>query len=190
MEKKLGAYLRNNEKVLWEGKTEAFPLLDNATKYKMLTKWIVTVAVTIALLFLYMTKNAEHSTGFIGLVVLVAVVVLVAPVMERRSLLQQKYWLTDQRAIMMTRDKTFYYMELDQIDDYQVSSDQATFDCLALGSSVIGDVTKQLRWRACHPQIDLQGQGAQDNVLGMIFYCVSNVDGAVAVLKNRAAKAA
>ena len=190
MKKKLSEYLRDGEKVLWEGKPETFPLLDQALKYTLLIRWIVTVAVTIAVLFLYMARNAKYSMGFIALLMLVALVVIAAPVMERRNLLAQKYWLTNQRAIMMNKDKTFYYLELDQIDDYQTIGDQAEFDCLALGSSVVGDTAKQLRWRACHPQIDLQGQSAQDNVIGMIFYCVSNADGAVAVLKSHRAKAA
>ena len=190
MEKELSSYLRENEKVLWQGKTDTFPLLDQVTKFKTLVKWIVTAAVTAGLLALYMTKNEERSIGFIGLVLVVAVTLAAAPIMERRSLLGQKYWITDQRAIMMSRDKTFYYMDLAQIDDFKVVKDQAASVCLALGSDVFGDAEKQLRWRACHPKIDLQGQGPQDNVTGMIFYCVGNAEGAAAVLRQRGAKAA
>lgn len=187
MEKVLKDHLREGEKVLWEGKTEVFPLLDNVTKFKTLAMWIATVAVVTGVLAMYITRNETHSMGFIGLMVVIAVLIVMSPILERRSLLGQKYWLTDQRAIMLSRDKTFYYMEHSQIDVWSLNTDQAAYDCLALGSCIQEDVKKQLRWRACHPKIDLQGQNAQDNVDGLIFYCVGNAEGAVSILKNRAA---
>ena len=190
MDKTLNEYLREGEKVLWQGKTEVFPLLDSHTKFKTLVRWIVTAAVTVGLLAMYMAKNEQRSIGFIGLVLVVAIVIVAAPIMERRNLLGQKYWVTDQRAIMMSRDKTFYYMDLSQIDEVKIVKDKASCDCLALGSEIMEDTEKQLRWRACHPKIDLQGQGPQDNVLGLIFYCVSNAEGALSVLKQSGKKAA
>lgn len=185
MDKALNNYLREHERVLWQGKTEAFPLLDTEGKFKILRNWILTVALSSGLLAVYIANNDKPSTGFIGLVALVAVILLTAPVLERRNLLRQKYWLTDQRAILMGGDKTFYYMELDEIDDFQVVEGKAAQDCLVLGECLFGEVNKQLRWRACHPKVDLQGHGPQDNVVGLIFYCVSNAEGAVTILRNR-----
>ena len=107
MEKELSSYLRENEKVLWQGKTDTFPLLDQVTKFKTLVKWIVTAAVTAGLLALYMTKNEERSIGFIGLVLVVAVIVAAAPIMERRSLLGQKYWITKTNDLLPQGSYTF-----------------------------------------------------------------------------------
>lgn len=36
--------------------------------------------------------------GFIGLVLLVAAVILISPVAERRNLMGEQYWITNQRA--------------------------------------------------------------------------------------------
>lgn len=185
MDKALNHYLREQERVLWQGKTETFPLLDTETKFKTLRNWILTVALASGLLAVYCANNGKISMGFVGMVLLVAVIILISPLMERRSLMGQKYWITDQRAIMMSRDKTFYYMELEEIDNFQLISGKAAQDCLVLGGCLFEEVNKQLRWRACHPKIDLQGHGPQDNVMGLIFYCVSNAEGAVTILRNR-----
>lgn len=185
MDKALHGYLRENEHVLWQGKTEAFPLLDNATKFQILRKWILTVALSGGLLLAYFHGNPARSAGFIGLVLLVAAVVLISPLVEQRSLMGQRYWITDQRAILMSRDKSFYYMELTDIDDYQLVHDMAAQDCLVLGKCLFGEVHKQLRWRGCHPKIDLQGHGPQDCVMGLVFYCADNLDTAVALLKRQ-----
>ena len=51
MEKNLNNYLRENERVCWQGKPMNFPLLEKGTKASILAKWIVTVIVSVGLLF-------------------------------------------------------------------------------------------------------------------------------------------
>ena len=94
--------------------------------------------------------------GFIGLVLLVAAVILISPVAERRNLMGEQYWITNQRAILMTRDKTFFYMELSDIDDLQVVGGTTKGKSLVLGRCLLEEAKKLLRWRACHPKVDVQ----------------------------------
>ena len=129
------------------------------------------------------------SVSFIGLVALIVVMVLVSPVVERWSLQQQRYWITNQRAILMSRDKSIYYMELDEIDEFKLVTDMAAGQCLVLGGCLFPEIHKQLRWRACHPKIDMQSTG-QGGAMGLVFYSVSNADAAAALLEKSTGRAA
>ena len=120
MEERLKTYLRPGEQVRWQGRPAPFSLLEAEAKKQILLKWGLTVALGGGLLAVYLSRTEAPSMGFIGLVLLVAAVILISPVAERRNLMGEQYWITNQRAILMTRDKTFFYMELSDIDDLQV----------------------------------------------------------------------
>ena len=188
MEKELKDCLRQGESVCWQGVPVDFPLLDNANTRSILLKWILTVVIAGGVLIPYLKNQQEISMGFIGLLTLVVVLIVVSPVVERWSLKQQHYWITNQRAILMTRDKSIYYMELDQIDAYKLLTDMAAGQCLVLGECLFPEINKQLRWRACHPKTDMQST-SQGNATGLVFYSVSNADAAVALLTKSAVKA-
>ena len=184
VERALREYLRPGETVCWQGKAERFPLLAGDTKGLILGKWIGTVVAAGAILILYI-RNNDAGMGTVGLVLLVAALLMLSPFVEQYSLQQQAYWITNQRAILMTRDRTFYYMELREIDDFQLLHGKAAQDCLVLGSCLFEEVNRQLRWRACHPKTDVQSAGNADVADGMVFYCVSNAEGAAALLRRR-----
>ena len=181
MEKALKDCLREQEEVCWQGVPVEFPLLDSANTRSILLKWILTVAIAGGILIPYLNNNREAvSMGFIGLLALVVALILVSPVIERWSLRQQRYWITNQRAILMSRDKSIYYMELDEIDEFKLVTDMAAGQCLVLGGCLFPEIHKQLRWRACHPKIDMQSTG-QGGAMGLVFYSVSNADAAAAL---------
>ena len=184
MEEKLKHYLRPGEQVRWQGAPAPFQLLEPGVKKQILTKWAATVVLCAALLGMYFYRTPEPSMGFVGLVLLVAVVVLASPVMERKNLSAMRYWITDQRAILVTRDQTFYYMELDRIDDWKVLEGQAAEPCIVLGGCMFEEVTKRLRWRACHPKTDIQSHDQPDQAMGMILYGVRNAADAEKLLRQ------
>ena len=106
MEKELKDCLRQGESVCWQGVPVDFPLLDNANTRSILLKWILTVVIAGGVLIPYLKNQQEISMGFIGLLTLVVVLIVVSPVVERWSLKQQHYWITNQRAILMSRDQS------------------------------------------------------------------------------------
>ena len=185
MERELQTYLRPGERVCWQGRPAPFPLLDGGTRKQTLRKWLLTALLGGGLLAMYLRFNQERSASFVGLVLLVAGGILLSPVLERHSVLRQRYWLTDQRAILMGRDKSFYFMELEDIDDFRVVRDMAPADCLVLGGCLFEEIRKQLRWRACHPKLGLETGGEQDRAEGLVFYCVDNAEGAAECLRSR-----
>lgn len=136
------------------------------------------------LLAVYLSGTEAPSMGFIGLVLLVAAVILISPVAERRNLMGEQYWITNQRAILMTRDKTFFYMELSDIDDLQVVGGTTKGKSLVLGRCLFEEAKKLLRWRACHPKVDVQSHDETDRALGMIFYGVQGAEAAAELLRQ------
>lgn len=190
MEKALKEYLREDENILWQSQPVAFPLMENGFKFRILRSWLIAIALLGALLVTYCTRNDQWSMGFVGAVVILGAMIIVSPLWERRAIMKQKYFITDQRAILMMKDKSLFSMELSAVDDYRLVSDMANQDCLVLGSSLFGDIRKQLRWRTCHPNNDRQSTNNQDRVDGVVFYGISNAQAAVELLHENSSKIA
>ena len=190
MEKNINGYLRENERICWQGKPAAFPLLEKGVKSRLLFRWIVTVVAAGGLLAAYSMYNEVKSIGFIGVVVAVVLLISLAPVVEKLSIMKQQYWITNQRVILQDRDKSFYYMELADIDEYRVIHDMTDHDSLVLGSKLFEEIKKQLRWRACHPLMEMEGQGNADHVAGIILYGIGNTQAAETLLEKHAGKKA
>lgn len=184
VEKALEDYLREGEQVRWQSGTKEFPLLEKGETWKIVGKWIGTVAVAIAILALYTGRESGWDVKAVALILLIAVLMIASPVLERRSLLGQRYWITDQRAILMTRDRTFYYMELPEIDDFKLLQDRTTGDCLTLGGCLFEEIDRQLRWRACHPKTDTQSDGKRGAAQGLVFFSVEDGKGAADCLRQ------
>ena len=184
----LRKHLRTGETLLWESQPKSFPLLEGKMKTRIIVEWFL--AGVLAVWFFYVERNnANFNTGVKALVALVVAAIVLSPVVERYSLRKQKYYLTDQRAILIGGDRAFYYMNLDQIDEWENIADVAEGECIAMGGMILEEVRKQLRWQSCHPKIDLQEAKSDGEVLGMVFYLPHDVDRALELLK-RAGKAA
>ena len=190
MEKNLNHYLRENERVCWQGKPMAFPLLEKGVKTRLLSRWIITVVAAAGLLVAYSAYNNVKSLGFIGVVIAVVLLITLSPVLEKRNITKQQYWITNQRVILQDRDKSFYYMELAEIDDYRVVSDLTDQPCLVLGSRIFEEINKQLRWRTCHPLVEVERQGDADHAAGLVLYGIGNTQAAETLLKQHAGKEA
>ena len=77
MEKKLNDYLREGERVQWQGKPESFQLMENGCKMQILRKWILSVVFASGLLACYLHYNEDPGVKFAAVVILVAAVVMV-----------------------------------------------------------------------------------------------------------------
>lgn len=169
MEERLKTYLRRESRSAGRGRPAPFSASGGRGKKQILLKWGLTVALGGGLLAVYLSRTEAPSMGFIGLVLLVAAVILISPVAERRNLMGEQYWITNQRAILMTRDKTFFYMELSDIDDLQVVGGTTKGKSLVLGRCLFEEAKKLLRWRACHPKVDVQSHDETDRGPGDDF---------------------
>ena len=179
-----GKYLRKGETVRWQSGTKPFPPLEKGETWRIVGKWIGTVAATAALLILYTGQGREWSAKAVALILLIAVLLLLSPVIEHHSLLGQRYWITDQRVILMTRDQTFYYMELPEIDDFRLLQDRTSGDCLVVGECIFEEVDRQLRWRACHPKTEIQNDSQRGVAQGLALFSVEDGAGAASCLRQ------
>ena len=184
---KLNRYLRKGENVLWESAPESFPLFEGRMKLRILGEWIVTILFAVWLFYVERGQPG-FGTGVKTLVVLVAAAIILSPVVEYKSLQKQAYYLTDQRAILFTGDKTFYYMDYNKIDDCRVLKDIAQGGCIAMGGCIMEDVSRQLRWQACHPKIDLQEANHNGESLGMVFYLPAGLKEMVQLMRENGVK--
>ena len=183
MDKKLREYLKDGETIHWQGKPEQFELLEGVYRFRILAQWILAVLICGGTMAVYLAMDTEKNTGVIALLVLVALVLIASPLAEQRNLRGQHYWITDQRVILMCRDRSLYYIPLGDVDICRAVRDQTEWPCLVIGSAVLEDADKQLRWRACHPKVETEVKNVGDCAVGMIFYGIKNADGALQLLQ-------
>lgn len=189
-EQLLREYLRSGEQICWHGTTKPFPLLERDARVHILTKWIGTTAVSAVILGLYISNNSDWKWNVVGVAALIAALLVLSPFMERRNILGQEYWITDQRVIFMSRDRTFYFMELSEIDDFRLVKDGTQEGSLVLGSCIFEDIGRQLRWRGCHPKTDVQSDGPSDRAQGLVFFSVGGSREATDCLRQQMERAA
>lgn len=191
MEKNVEKILNNGETVLWSGTSAPFSLLDSAAGNgrKIITRWIVVVVLAAALLGLYLKNNHSASFTFEGAVLLIALLILVLPVLERRNVLASRYIITNQRAIVLLGSHSVFSMRLDCIDKFRTVRDEAPQPCLVIGSPVFCDIHRQLRWRSCHP-LERPSSSEDNNAQGMVFYCIRDAEAAAALLNRLCTSAA
>lgn len=184
MDKNLDKFLLNGEKVLWSGVSAPFPLLDKRQKNgtKVLLQWVAAVVLAGALLWAYLVNNHPASPVFVGGVVLIAALVILAPVLERKKVQGQRYVITDRRALLI-QGGSVYSMGLDHIDDFRLVEDESPYPCLVIGTAVYEDIGKQLRWRSCHPKSNLTS-GASDNLEGLVIYNLKDAKETAALLNR------
>lgn len=179
-EQSLRKYLEEDEQVLWRGATREFPLLARDAGGLILIKWVCTAAVVSVILALYVRDSEAVNPVIVALVTLAALGMMAAPVAERRSLLRQRYWITDRRAVLMTHDGVFYSLALADARVYRVVQG----DCLVLGRSLQEERRGQLRWVSCHPQAEQREGCPADQVDGLVFYRVDDAAGAERLLRQ------
>ena len=182
MENMIEAYLREGEQVRWQGQPQPIPLMDNGSRMLILRKWALTVIIVAALTISYLSAQDAPGIGFPLLAVVCGAVLMLTPLLERSGLMKSRYYITNQRIIHMTKDKVFYYMDLADVDAFEVESQLTEQDSLVLGSAAFDDAKKHIRWRACHPMEDPEAMKNRDHVDGMIFYNIGSAAATAAQL--------
>lgn len=185
--RELNNRLRKGESLLWESAPKNFTMLEGKLYIKIIGQWIITVIFAIWLF--YVERNRpEFGTGMKALVVAVAAAIILAPFVEYYNLKRQKYYLTDQRAMVRTADQTWYYMDYDKIDECCVIRDMTKGVCIAMGSVILGDVRRQLRWQACHPKMDQQETSVRGEAQGIVLYQPEGAEKMIKIMQENGVK--
>ena len=177
--------LRDGESVLWESGTLPFGILDGKEGRKTLLKWILCAVCYIAIILFYAVHDAVTPKFIIILTALFGVMAIM-PILSYREVLAQKYYITNERALLIKKDGRICTMNLDTINAvklYPIGPGAA----LALGKSILDEGDSQLRWRSTHAKEHPNSVGGI-NALGLVFYNVEHAENAMHLLQADAAK--
>ena len=172
------------EQILWQSETGKFGLMSGVHGRKVLTKWIVTIVVMLAVIVAYLAAVPQVKNSVVVMLLIVTALLLVSPVMEWSNLKGQRYILTNQRAILVRADRRIFTMPLSAIDDARIVQLTPEETCLLLGSKMMAEPEKQYRFRAAHP---LGATEETSDVEGLLFYGIQNADRALQLVSQRSA---
>ena len=180
----LGSSMLPGEQILWQSETGKFGLMSGVYGRKVLTKWIVTIVVMLAIIGAYVMTVDPIKNSVVVMLLIVTALMLISPVMEWNNLKGQRYILTNQRAILVRADRKISTMPLSAIDDAQIVQLTPEETCLLLGSKMMAEPEKQYRFRAAHPLGATEETG---NAEGLLFYGIQNADQALQLVSQRSA---
>ncbi len=146
MEELLKESLREEEKLLWSGRPEAFETLDMTHKIPFIRKGIITAIVTIAICVGYVilagAQDAPLKPGVLAVVAACGVFIIVRGLLDASKIRKRmQYAITDKRLIILTdSDKS---VEYSAISAAMLSSDKDGHVSLLCGENAI----KAKPWR-------------------------------------------
>lgn len=178
--KALKETLLEGEQVLWEGGTQPFKMLDGREGRNILIQWILSTIICAALIYLRVSQEMA-TTRFFVIILIIYALFIVTPFVSYKQLLGLRYYLTDKRAILIKANAAVYTMMLDGVNAkvFPVKPGAA----VSIGSEVVDEGEKQLRWRALHA---LENPGKFDgcNASGLVFYNVERAEAAMRLLSG------
>lgn len=173
--------LRIGEKVLWESGTQRFRLFDGVEGRATLAKWLIGGICYIIAIGLFAFDKGVTTRMVVAFSLILAFAVIV-PLHSFKALLVQRYYVTTQRAIMISKNGAVFTMErknIDAIRIYPVRPGAA----IVLGKSIVSEQDKQLRWRSVHAMHDPNSEDVRD-CIGLVFYNVEFAERAVRLLEE------
>ena len=107
MEELLKEALREDEKLLWSGRPEAFETLDKTHKSPFIRRGIITAVVTVALCVAYVilvrAKEAPVKPAVLIIVVACGVFIIVRGLLDASKIRKRtSYAITDKRMLILT----------------------------------------------------------------------------------------
>lgn len=173
-------FLMKNEKVLWEGKAEAFQLLDAPYRTIFPIIWGVTGVITAAFIGLYLpfffrsgSTLGQFAMAFLCFMA-VPLFVSLEPFALKRSLEKKiTYVLTDKRAMVVNNGKA-KIMNLEKGTPVRIEKLSNGSDILYIGESACNSSTYSSRANAVHGFHDADKE--PDDYAGLIFYSIKNAD--------------
>lgn len=178
----LDGTLAAEEQVLWEGETQPFKLLDGKEGRRTLLQWIISTVCCVGFAaFRFTQGELTPAAGAVLLVVYAAL--MLSPMVSYRQLLGQRYFLTNERAILIKRDGMVYSMRLAEDTAAKIFPVKPGA-AIAIGQAVVEEGDKQLRWRSLHA-LENPGQFDGCNAAGLVFYNAARAENAIKLLSGK-----
>ncbi len=164
--------LAEDEKLVWMGAPEAFPLMNGDNKKGLTSRWLGCIVAAVAFIVIYILLNASMAGGINVwlLIILLIVVAYIAamPVLDRNNIYKNcKYYVTDRRVILHHADKDIYALPLSGVKTAVVAAEPGCVH-VELGACA-GIKAKKRRTAAFVPK-----KSDSDNVIGMVLYNIED----------------
>ena len=168
--------LESDERVLWESGVTPYRLFDGKEGRGTLILWVVVIALAAGAI-VSKVSSGEKGIGFYVIVAVILAAVILSPILACRQINGQRYYITDRRVLSIRPDGTVSAMDRSNIDAVRLYKVDCGGAALAMGSGLLEEKDKQLRWRANHPMVD-----GNFNVQGLVFYRVKGAEEAMRLL--------
>lgn len=185
MENKAVKYLHPGEEIRWMGQPDTFSLLGKSAKTFVLLNWCVTGTLTVLFLAWYFLVlcGETFSPVFVGLVLAIAATVVYMPVRRHQNLHGSQYLITNERAILITEDESYYCVELKNLDGVRRIRDTDGRTGLLLGSGLERELRHGVDWRSRTVKPAIRTEGRWDYAESMLFFRVADPEGAMEALR-------
>lgn len=178
MKKTLNETLEPDEKILWESGVQRYGMLEGGEGRQLLLRWIICFVAIGGLAAGYANRGGNGIGLY--LVALAALAIIVAtPILSYRQTVGQHYCITDRRAVTIRPDGTVYSLDREDLGETRLYKVDCGGEALALGSLLLSEKDKQLRWRANHP---LEDSGYV--LRGLVFYRPEQAEKAMRLLSG------
>ena len=164
--------LAQDEKILWKGIPEDFPLMSDEVKKNITKRWLGCIIAAVVLIVAYILLNLSLSGGINVALLIIALLVVAylayVPVMDKNSVQKKiKYYISDRRVLIDYAEKDVYALPRAGLKSEIIDAGEGCIH-IALGSSV-GTKVKKRRVAAIMPDKDDNGI-----VTGMFIYNVED----------------
>ncbi len=179
MQKTLRETLLDGERILWESGVQRFGLFDGREGRSVLIRWLICVTALVAMAAAYAANDGKSGVFYLVIVCALAIIVA-SPILGYRQTVGQRYYITNRRALTLRPDGTVFAMQRANIGESRLYRLDCGGVALALGSMLLPETDRQLRWRANHPL-----EASDYTVNGMVFYRLENAETALRMLEER-----
>ncbi len=166
--------LAEDEKMLWKGAPEAFPLMSEENKKGLTRRWIICIVAAVVVVAGFIVLNAVSAAGLNGWVLAVALLIVAyfafLPVVDRGNVYKKcKYYITDRRVILYYADRDVFGLPRTGLK-HEITNAENGCIHIDLGSCV-GLKGKKRRVAAFSPKKD-----DDDKINGFVMYNIADTD--------------
>ena len=143
--------------------------------------WVLSLLFLGVPLILLLLRG-DQRYGLQLLIAVLMVLPFILPFRNHRLLLAQRYYITNERALLIRGSGEVFSLDLPvHAVIYHPEKQGAT---IALGESLLPEEDNQLRWRSLHPKEDTRS-GEENAVNGLVFYQPEHADEAYHLLQEK-----
>ena len=185
IKRSLETTLHPDETVVWESGTMPFKILDGREGRQTLLQWVLSAVCILGFLALIAARG-NFSAAVAGLLLILLAILLVSPLLSYRNTQGQRYYITNERALLAKPDGTVYAIDRGDIDGCRLMKLQPHGVALVVGSTLYDEGDKQLRWRSLHPKLGHTAKSFEGltQAEGLVFYNIERADEAARLLGN------